>query len=373
MLGNSLAIMKLGISLLNLIPSELGGLETYIKELIKHASSLFPDDEIIYFVYKDIADYLPKKETKIVVDYTLKQVTRLRILEAVSLKRAKKIELAIKDSGVEGMLYTQMSMFPLHNPVPTVLLMADVRFLTGPCKPCLKVMIFRKLCHVASMRKATRIISVSELTKKSIIKHLHIAPDKITVIHHGYDKTANRIDHSENPIQASYLYYPSSTTPYKGHITLIQTFSKLKKNHNISKKLIFTGLVLRDWENEILPVIQEEKLEDDILQLGYVSRKKVEQLYQHADAILFPTEFEGFGIPTLEAVSYGKKLITSRFPIFDELGVPERWQIDFSDPNQLLHALKQDGPTKLEKKPISWKESIRRNIEVLKDTANTGI
>jgi glycosyltransferase involved in cell wall biosynthesis len=92
-------------------------------------------------------------------------------------------------------------------------------------------------------------------------------------------------------------------------------------------------------------------------------------LYAGADAILFPSEFEGFGLPVLEAVPFRKKIICSSLPVFDELGVPREWQIDYLDPDQLRAALLQSGPTELLRKPISWQEAIRQTITLLREEA----
>jgi hypothetical protein len=71
----------------------------------------------------------------------------------------------------------------------------------------------------------------------------------------------------------------------------------------------------------------------------------------------------------LEAVERGKKVIVSRLPIFDELGVPRRWQVDFSHPEQVAAALAQEGPTVLAKQPWTWPAVAARMIAILRDAA----
>src|SRR5438477_306851 len=74
-------------------------------------------------------------------------------------------------------------------------------------------------------------------------------------------------------------------------------------------------------------------------------------------------------LPVLEAAGWGKKIVTSRLEVFSEIGVPARFQIDFSDPDQLLAALRLPGPTVLEKRPHGWEECARATLRELRRAA----
>lgn len=188
------------------------------------------------------------------------------------------------------------------------------------------------------------------------------------MVHHGFDPvgpTDSAAGILPPGVERPYLYYPAFTYPHKGHARLIKTFAHLKRSGRIGHKLVFSG-GRNTWWKTLERQIRQEGMEQEILHVGFVSRDHVEALYNQADAVLFPTEFEGFGIPVLEAAGRGKKIICSRLPIFDELGVSPEWQIDFSDPQQFLRALNQNGPTKLLKEPMSWMEAVRGNLDVLR-------
>ncbi len=106
----------------------------------------------------------------------------------------------------------------------------------------------------------------------------------------------------------------------------------------------------------------------EIIDYGFIPYSDVLSLYAGADAVVFPTEYEGFGLPILEAAQFGKKLICSRLAVFDEIGVPARCQIDFSDPEKLFERIMSDEIPSLEKEPITWKESISLIYALLKET-----
>jgi alpha-1,3-rhamnosyl/mannosyltransferase len=115
---------------------------------------------------------------------------------------------------------------------------------------------------------------------------------------------------------------------------------------------------------------RELGVEDDVVHLGFLPYPETRRVYAGADAVVFPSRYEGFGIPVLEAaVEFRKKVITSRLPVFDELGVPPERQIDFEDADALLAALRLDGPTVLARRPSTWEQCARRTIEVLRKVA----
>ncbi len=109
---------------------------------------------------------------------------------------------------------------------------------------------------------------------------------------------------------------------------------------------------------------------DDVVHLGFLPYADVRRVYAGAEAIVFPSRYEGFGIPVLEAaVEFRKKVISSRLPVFDELGMPPDRQIDFGDPDALLAALRLPGRTVLTRAPSTWTECARRTIEIARRVA----
>jgi len=114
----------------------------------------------------------------------------------------------------------------------------------------------------------------------------------------------------------------------------------------------------------------DEDMKEYIIDYGFINYTQVKHLYHGADAIVFPSEFEGFGLPVLEAVQFEKKIICSRLSVFDEIGVPTQYQIDFSDENELYKAILSETPFKLEKQPLSWDDSISRIYNVIKKVVN---
>lgn len=359
--------MRIGISLLNFRPGAVGGIETYIRKLIEHAPSLAGTDEVVFFTHLDNRSAVPDFVQTIVVNHSQRMIDFFRILESCTPWRARSIECLITHAKVDVMLYTQQSMFPLHSSIPSALLVADVQYLFSPQYYSWLDLRFRKSIYLASLQHCSKIIAISGVTANHLIEYCHVSADKIEVIHFGYDPKESPVESSVTALDYPYLYYPAVTYPHKGHAQLIRTFAQLKRSGRIKQKLVFSGIQSSYWRT-LNSIIQSEGVPDDIIHLGYVPYTQVQALYKGADAVLFPTEFEGFGIPVLEAVQFQKRIICSELPVFDELGVPRKWQIDYSAPLQLQQALAQEGPTSLLKEPISWRESVARTLDLLRMT-----
>ena len=105
--------MKIGISLLNLRPGKVGGIETYIRKVVEWASRVADGDEVVFFVHRDNRDVVPDSEKAVVVDCSQRAIDFFRTLEAFTPWRARSIERLIETSGVDAMFYTQQTIFPI--------------------------------------------------------------------------------------------------------------------------------------------------------------------------------------------------------------------------------------------------------------------
>lgn len=359
--------MRIGISLLNLRPGKVGGIETYIRKLVEWAPRVAGDDEVVFFVHRDNREVVPRPYEVVVVDCSQREMDLYRLLEAFTPWRARAIACQIEASGIAVMLYTQQTIFPINCGIPSLLFVADVQYLFHPEYFAFADIQFRKRSYLRSIQRATRITTVSQFSANHVVEQCGIPAERIKVIHHGFDPVSPPREDSDIVPDYPYLYYPSASYPHKGHAVLFRSLAELKRRGQLKYRLLLSGDRNKYWM-KLEQLIREEGMEDEIIHQGYISYAEVVALYRHAAAIVFPSEFEGFGIPVLEAVQLQKKIVCSQIPTFGELGVPEHWQIDFSDPDELLRALEQDGPTQLERGPISWQEAVSRTVQLAKET-----
>ncbi|MFA5124555.1 MAG: glycosyltransferase family 1 protein [Patescibacteria group bacterium] len=171
-----------------------------------------------------------------------------------------------------------------------------------------------------SLKQADKIIAVSNSTKRDIIKLFGIAPEKIEVIYEGVaDREATYQKGKEK-----YILYLGTIEPRKNLTRLIGAFKKLKQEEPVARdlKLILAGK--NGWKNEEifrgLRQANAELQEEAIKYLGYVTPERKHELLSHAEVFVFPSLYEGFGLPVAEAMACGLPVITSDAGSLPEIG-----------------------------------------------------
>jgi hypothetical protein len=156
---------------------------------------------------------------------------------------------------------------------------------------------------------------------------------------------------------------------HKGHDVLFESLAILKRQGRLRHRLVLTGAQGAGWPLLRLKAIRLG-ISDEVQHLGLVDRPTVWSLYRAADAVLFPSRFEGFGLPVLEAAALDRRVIVSRLEVFEEIGVPPEWRIDFGNPEELAAALDRPGPTRLLRTPATWEDVASRTLECLRSVAS---
>lgn len=161
--------------------------------------------------------------------------------------------------------------------------------------------------------RANRIIAISENTKKDIIELLHIDPNKIDVIYHSTSMKAFVGDFKTN-LPSRFILFVGDRAPYKNFDRLIKAFSRLNKEDE-DLNLICTGMPFNKPEKEY---IAQLNISNKITQIKATDRLLCE-LYSRAELFVFPSLYEGFGIPILEAYACHCPVALSNASCFPEI------------------------------------------------------
>lgn len=229
---------------------------------------------------------------------------------------------------------------PVFSPCPTVVTIHDLSLFTqSHTHEDDNVKRGRRRMPLMA-RRATRIIAPSEFTKHEIIRHLGVGEDKIRVIFEAARDGMKPLPVSEcqpvldkHQIRQPYLLYVGTIEPRKNLLTLIRAYDELLRTTEHRPQLVMCGG--RGWLcDEVFQLVNELKLTDQIRFTGYVDDEDLPALYSSAEIFLYPSLYEGFGLPPLEAMACGAPTITSNVSSLPEVvgraGLthdPNNWQM----------------------------------------------
>lgn len=216
---------------------------------------------------------------------------------------------------------------PLWCPCPTVGTVHDLASMNIKGKyDGFRSLYIRKLLP-SLIRRLTRVLTVSEYSKKDIVRFAHVECSDIVVTHLATDterfnkgnrKSSRLYVESEFSLKQPYILYVSRLEhPGKNHIRLIGAFERVKARTGIPHRLVFAG-ALRERGDEIIKRIKDSCRSNEIDYFEFVDSEALPHLYRAADFFILPSLFEGFGLPLLEAMSCGTPVACS-----DQASIPE--------------------------------------------------
>lgn len=195
---------------------------------------------------------------------------------------------------------------------------------------------------------ADRVITISESSKRDIVEFLGVDPDHIwvTPLASRYARDAlgpdilpqepaylGQVPLEERP----YILFVSTLEPRKNLLTLIESFNQLKNQHRIDHQLVLVGQ--RGWQVEpIFAAIAASPWRGHIHHLDYLSDAQVAYAYAHADLLAYPSWYEGFGLPVLEAMTLGCPVVTANSSSLPEVAGDAALLVDPANPEELAAA-----------------------------------
>ena len=284
-----------GISLLTLVPGVVGGSETYARELCR---ALVRVGELEYRAFvptiaADIADGLP---SEIVPEYRAGRTMPKRIA-AMSLAALRPGPLLRHFAGLDALHFPLSVMLPPVESQPAATTVHDVQHEAYPQFFSRPELAYRKLVYGWTVRRSRIVITVSEFGRQTLIDRLGLEPARVRAIHSGIDH--NRFRPADIP-REPFLLYPANRWPHKNHRRMFEAF-ELVRRERPELRLVLTG---SGHEGKSHPQGVELR--------GWVSPDELADLYRRASALVFPSLYEGFGQPPLEAMACGCPVAVSR-------------------------------------------------------------
>jgi glycosyltransferase involved in cell wall biosynthesis len=280
-------------------------------------------------------------------------------------------------------LFVPSHVVPLWHPRRTVVTIHDLGYLEYPQAHTRLSRLYLHLSTWFSAHAARRVIAISEATKRDLIKHYTIKPGKIVVIYHGRDLIFAPVTDPAKIEQTLKKY--SITQPYCIHVgtlqprknlgVLVEAWDILRARVESPPQLLLAGK--RGWLYEsLLQSVKERNLDDLIKFADYVERDDLPSLYSGALALTFPSLYEGFGLPPLEAMSCGTPVLASTSSSVPEVVGDAGILLDPKDAGAWADAVQrvmQDGSLREElsrkglerAKQFTWERCAKETFSVL--------
>lgn len=203
---------------------------------------------------------------------------------------------------------------------PTVVIMHDLIEYNVPDKFSKVKMFYRiRLANPITAKRADKIITISECSKKDIIKYLGINDNKITIVYCGVDQEKfkpMKIDQAVDILKkkkwpVNYILYAGTVDhPGKNSISVIKAFEKLKDSKKFNGGLILAGMPGNGFDT-VEAYVNDSPYKSEIVITGYVTDEELIALYTISKVFCFVSLYEGFGMPPLEALACGTKVVVS--------------------------------------------------------------
>lgn len=353
-----------------------GGLGRYTRELLHHLLPLDPgNDYVIFLTEADLAEWdidLPHvrpQVTEVVhFDPVKEQTTFLRELYA------QKLDLVHFLNFNHPALYNRPFVVTLHD---LTMFLFPVH---GSKKPNLVKKVGFNVLFRRAMRAAKKVIAISEYSAFDAEKRLKVPHAKMEVIYEGGPEPLRFLPGSKDMAQKyigsrdPYFLFVSQWRPHKGILTLIEAFDLFKKETGLPHKLVLVGNPEAASE-EVRKALVETPSAADIIAPGFAPDELLPALFHYATCLVMPSEYEGFGLPVLEAYAHGTPVIAannSSLPeVVGEAGLlfPTRNERKLADHMKKVatdSAFREDligkGPDQLAK--FSWQHCAEQTLAV---------
>jgi glycosyltransferase involved in cell wall biosynthesis len=365
--------MNIGVDA-TIIQIDTAGSGIYAKELINHLRQEFPNNE---YLAKSAVRKRKNPGQKTIIDRLL-NIYIGTIWEFFTLP----VKIFVSHPDIFHALSLQA---PIYCNCPLIVTILDPSILLFPQYFNWWFRNHSRYILPLVARRADKIITISEFSKNEIHRYLNIPLEKIVVTYVGVSSLFTKFNSNDprianfcarNQIEQPFILHVGSFEPRKNIPALLEAYAILKKKGVCQHSLVFTGGTR--WKSSgIISKIEELRLQNDISILGYIPEEELPVLYNAADLLVYPSLYEGFGMPVVEAMACGCPIITSNIASLPEITGTAGIMVNPNDYNELADAISmviQDSQLKqkmrqqgLEQaKFFSWERCAQQTMSIYK-------
>jgi len=363
-------VLRIGVNALYLIPGQVGGTEIYLRSLLAALAKIDPVNRYIVFTSRETgADLIPAQENFGWAPQPVSAASRpARLLYE---QTALPVEAARRRLDV---LFNPGFTAPVLCPCRSVTVFHDLQHKRHPEHFRWFDLPFWRLFLFLSACASERLIAVSEATRRDLLRYYPVRPEHVRTVPQGVDEQFFVIAQNRDP--EPMLLCVSTLHPHKNIERLLRAFARFHREQP-RYRLVLAGL--RGFHTEAIErLVVELQLGEAVQLTGWLAREHLYDLYRRADAFIYPSTFEGFGLPVLEALAAGIPTACSAieplagiagdaallFPPSEEDSIVEALRRLTSDAG-LRARLRSTGPARAAE--FSWEATAKGTLEVLEE------
>ncbi len=345
------------------------GINWYIYNLLQHLPEVASDIE--YTVFMSERQYTAAPGIRLQVSQLPTCRPPVRILWEQALQ-----PWAVHRAKVD-LLHSPAFVGPLVGACPLVVTVHDLSFLFFPQNFRSLNRSYLGLFTRLSVRRAQRVVAVSESTKRDLVQYYGLSPAKIDVVHNGVDSAFRPLPadqvaafRRQAGLPDRFLLFVGTLEPRKNVVRLIEAYARLPKER---PPLVLVGG--KGWlYDQIFARVEALNLASQVHFAGYVLAEDLPLWYNAADLFVYPSLYEGFGLPPLEAMACGTAVITSTASSLPEVVGKAGLMVDPADTEALAAAMEQvltarDIREQMQAEGLaraqgfSWEKSAQRTVD----------
>lgn len=334
--------MRIAINSRFIIKDKLEGYGYFTKEIFFRLAEQHPDDEFFFFFDRpyDPALRFPVNIKPVVV--------RPKARHAISFRWWFDVKVTLTLRKVKADVFISPDGFcSLTTRVPQVLVVHDLAFLHYPQFIPKLHLLFYKTQTPKYLKKATIVATVSEFSRQDIMEKYNVAAEKIINVSSAAKPVFKPIDWEEKEQVkekyaegCEYFVFVGGIHPRKNLLNLLKAFSLFKKRQHTNMKLVVVGRLAWDYKST-LEKLDTYKFRNAVKLLDYLPEEELVKVVAGAYSLIFPSFFEGFGVPVIEAMQCNVPVITSNTSSLPEIGGDAALYADPNDPSAIADQMKR--------------------------------
>lgn len=305
--------MRIGVNALYLLPGAVGGTEIYLRQLLQAIAREDGENEYLVFTNRETGpDLVPASPRFRYCPQNVAGANR----SARILYEQFRLPATLRRERI-GALFNPGFTSPCFPGVPMVTVFHDLQHVRHPeYFKRIDLPFWRMLLWQSAMR-SQRLIAVSEATRQDILAHYgRVQPERVITIHHGVEDQFSRLNRDIDETDP-YILCVSTLHPHKNIERLLRVFQRVRKIRP-AIRLVLAGM--RGFHTgRIEQLVETLQLSSAVSITGWIARAELYRLYASAKIFVYPSTFEGFGMPVLEAMAAQVPIACSAIPPLKEI------------------------------------------------------